>query len=122
MCAYLCLRATVGAGTAGVLARLPVPKTCARICHRVDARLPVFQGSKRQLEGGASSEGPPGVFAPVVAQCGGKQLSLVTLLSCRTSHQIAPWTAFPAVDRPDDNRNGPSACRCERRHCLISLG
>lgn len=74
--AYLDLFTIVGVGTPGVVALYSIPKMCACICHHICVHLLVFQGrsaraSKRQLR--VSLEGPPGVFAPVVEQWGGKR-------------------------------------------------
>lgn len=75
MHAYLCWIIIVGGGTPGAVAWHSIPKMCVCICHHICVHLPVFQGrsacaSKRQLR--VSLEGPPGVFAPVVEQWGGK--------------------------------------------------
>lgn len=65
-----------GEGTPGVVALHSYQKMCTCICHHICMHLLVFQGrsasaSKRQLR--VSLEGPPGVFAPVVEQWGGKR-------------------------------------------------
>lgn len=103
ICVCMCVCGWWGLETPGVAALHSIPKMCACICHHVCVHLPVFQGrsaraSKRQLR--VSLEGPPGVFAPVVEQWGGKaqgqQLSSVSL------HGVKP---FIWLDSPISSLN-----------------
>lgn len=80
--AWIFMVDTVGVGTPGVVGWHSIPKMCACICHHICAHLPVFQGRSacaRERQIRVSLEGPPGVFAPVVEHCWGKQLFAVTV-------------------------------------------